>query len=163
MKNETVHYIGSLSGIEKIEFYLENLKSSPAFSFTVTEREDKISVEISAPQKISENESLGDIQEDLPSRAQKLGIKAPKLVGNLSQDIFNAQKAEEVVLDGKMQLEATPNKKAVSVFVTLYVVLDGDPKVDECIDQYALLRITWLANTLGMKFEKFEKKSIQLH
>ena len=163
MKNETVHYIGSLSGIEKIEFYLENLKSNPAFSFTVTEREDKISVEISAPQKISENESLGDIQEDLPSRAQKLGIKAPKLVGNLSQDIFNAQKAEEVVLAGKMQLEATPNKKAVSVFVTLYVVLDGDPKVDECIDQYALLRITWLANTLGMKFEKFEKKSIQLH
>ena len=78
------------------------------------------------------------------------------------RDIFNAQKAEEIVLAGKMQLEAVSNTKADSVSVTLYVVLDGDPKVDECIDQYALLRITWLANTLGMNFEKFEKKSIQL-
>ena len=49
MKNETAHYIGKLSGIEKIEFYLENLKSSPAFSFTVTEREDKMSIQISGP------------------------------------------------------------------------------------------------------------------
>ncbi len=162
MKNETAHYIGNLSGIEEIEFYLENLKPSPAFSFTVTEREDKISVQISGPQKISENERLGDIQADLSSRAQKLGIKAPELVGNMSQDIFNAQKAEEVVLNGKMQLEATPNTRADSVSVTLYVVLDGDPKVDECIDQYALLRITWLASTLGMNFEKFEKKALQL-
>ena len=105
---------------------------------------------------------MGDIQADLSSRAQKLGIKAPELVGNMSQDIFNAQKAEEVVLNGKMQLEATPNTRADSVSVTLYVVLDGDPKVDECIDQYALLRITWLASTLGMKFEKFEKKALQL-
>jgi len=163
MKNETAHYIGELSGIGKIEFYLENLKSNPAFSFTVTEQEDKISIQISGPPKISDNESLDDIQTHLSSRAQKLGIKAPELVGNMSQDIFNAQKAEEVVLDGKMQLEATLNTKAASVFVTLYVVLDGDPKIDECIDQFALLRITWLASTLGMNFEKFEKKTIHLH
>jgi len=163
MKNETAHYIGKLSGPENIGFYLENLKSSPAFSFTASEREDKITVQISGPQKTPENESLGDIQEDLSNRAQKLGIKAPELVGNMSQDIFNAQKAEEIVLEGKMQLEATPNTKADSVFVTLYVVLDGNPKVDECIDQYALLRITWLAGTLGMTFEKFEKKTVHLH
>ena len=88
MKNETAHYIGTLSGIEKIEFYLENLKSSPAFNFTVTEREDKISVQISGSQKTSENESLDDTREDLSSRAQKLGIKAPELAGNMSQDIL---------------------------------------------------------------------------
>ncbi|MEE9417907.1 MAG: hypothetical protein V3W43_00430, partial [Desulfatiglandaceae bacterium] len=91
-----------------------------------------------------------------------LGIDSPELVENTGRDILDAQKAEEIVLAGGMQLEATPNKKADSVTVTLYVVLDGDPKVDECIDQYALLRITWLASALGMKFEKFEKKALQL-
>jgi len=39
MKNESALYIAKLSGIEKIEFYLENLKSSPAFSFTVPEKD----------------------------------------------------------------------------------------------------------------------------
>jgi hypothetical protein len=162
MKNESAHYIAKLSGTENIEFYIENLKSSPAFTFTVTEREDKISVQISGPQKISENERLGDIQAQLSRRADELGIDSPELVENTGRDILDAQKAEEIVLAGGMQLEATPNKKADSVTVTLYVVLDGDPKVDECIDQYALLRITWLASALGMKFEKFEKKALQL-
>lgn len=163
MKNESALYIAKLSGIEKIEFYLENLKSSPAFSFTVTEKDDKISVQVSGPQKTSENESLNDIHEQLSRRAQKLGIDAPQLVENTGRDIFNTQKAEEIVLAGKMKLEAMPRTKADAVSITLYVLLDGDPKVDECIDQYALLRIIWLANTLGMNFEEFEKKPILLH
>ncbi len=85
------------------------------------------------------------------------------MVKSTGRDIFSAQEAEKIVLAGEMQLEAMPRTKADSVSVTLYVVLEGDPKVDECIDQYALLRITWLADTLGMNFEEFEKKSIQLH
>ena len=163
MKSKSALYIAKLSGIETIQFYLKNLKSNPAFSFTVTEKDDKISVQISGPQKTSENESLNDIHEQLSRRTQELGIDAPRLVGNTGRDIFNAQKAEEIVLAGKMKLEAMPKTKADAVSVTLHVVLDGDPKVDECIDQYALLRITWLANTLGMNFEEFEKKSILLH
>jgi len=163
MKSESAHYIAKLSGIETIEFYLENLKSNPAFSFTVTKQEEKISVEITGPRKKSENESLNDIRAQLSSRAKELGIDSPGLVESTGRHIFNAQKAEEIVLAGEMQLEAMPRTKADSVSVTLYVALEGDPKVDECIDQYALLRITWLANTLGMNFEKFEKKSIQLH
>ena len=163
MKSESAHYTAKLSGIEKIEFYLENLKSSPAFSFTVIEKDDKISVHISGPQKTPENESLNDIYEQLSRRTQKLGIDAPQLVKNTGRDIFNAQKAEEIVLAGKMKLEAIPKTEADAVSITLYVLLDGDPKVDECIDQYAFLRITWLANTLGMNFEAFEKKSIKLH
>lgn len=163
MKNESAHYIAKLSGIEKIEFYLENLKSSPAFSFTVTEKDDKISVQVSGPQKTSENESLNDIHAQLSRRANELDIDIPGLVERTGRDIFNAQKAEKIVLAGEMQLEAMSNTEADSVSVTLYVVLDGDPKVDECIDQYALLRITWLANTLGMNFEEFEKKPILLH
>jgi len=162
MKNETAHYIAKLSGLEKIEFYLENLKSNPSFSFTVTRHQDKISVQISGPRKKSENEGLNDIYAQLSSRAQELGIDSPELVENIGRDIISAQKAEEIVLAGKMQLEAMSNTKADLVSVTLYVILDGDPKVDECIDQYALFRITWLANTLGMNFEKFEKKSLQL-
>jgi hypothetical protein len=163
MKNESAHYIAKLSGIEKIEFYLENLKSSPAFSFTVTEKDDKISVQVSGPQKTSENESLNDIHVQLSRRANELDIDIPGLVERTGRDIFNAQKAEKIVLAGEMQLEAMSNTEADSVSVTLYVVLDGDPKVDECIDQYALLRITWLANTLGINFEEFEKKPILLH
>ena len=163
MKSKSALYIAKLSGIETIEFYLKNLKSNPAFSFTVTEKDDKISVQISGPQKTSENESLNDIHEQLSRRVQELGIDAPRLVGNTGRDIFNAQKAEEIVLAGKMKLEAMPKTEADAVSVILYVLLDGDPKVDECIDQYALLRITWLANTLGMNFEEFEKKSILLH
>ena len=163
MKSESAHYIAKLSGIETIEFYLENLKSNPAFSFTVTEQEEKISVEITGPRKKPENESLNDIHAQLSRRANELGIDFPGLVERTGRDIFNAQKAEKIVLAGKMQLEAIPNTKADSVSVTLYVILDGDPKVDECIDQYAFLRITWLANTLGMNFEEFEKESIQLH
>jgi hypothetical protein len=162
MKSENEHYTAKLSGVETIEFYLENLKSNPAFSFTVTKQEDKISVQIIGPRKKLEDENLNDIHAQLSNRAQKIGIDFPGLVESTGRDIFNAQKAEEIVLAGKMQLEAVSNTKADSVSVTLYVVLDGDPKVDECIDQYALLRITWLANTLGMKFERFEKKSIQL-
>ncbi len=42
MKSKSAHYIAKLSGIETIEFYLENLKSNPAFSFTVTEQKEKI-------------------------------------------------------------------------------------------------------------------------
>ena len=163
MKSKSALYIAKLSGIENIEFYLENLKSSPAFSFTVTEKDDKIYVQISGPQKTSENESLNDIHEQLSRRTQELGIDSPELVGSTGRDIFSAQKAEEIVIAGKMQLEAMPNTKVDSVSVTLHVVYEGDPKVDECIDQYALLRITWLANTLGMNFDEFEKKSIQLH
>lgn len=163
MKSKSALYIAKLSGIETIEFYLKNLKSNPAFSFTVTEKDDKISVQISGPQKTSENESLNDIHEQLSRRVQELGIDAPRLVGNTGRDIFNAQKAEEIVLAGRMKLEAMPKTKADAVSIKLYVLLDGDPKVDECIDQYALLRITWLANTLGMNFEEFEKKSILLH
>jgi len=163
MKSKSALYIAKLSGTENIEFYIENLKSSPAFTFTVKEMEDKLSAQISGPKKTSENESLNDIHEQLSARAQELGIDAPQLVEHTGRDIFNAQKAEEIVLAGKMQLESILNTKADSVSVTLYIVLDGDPKVDECIDQYALLRITWLANTLGMNFEEFEKKSIQLH
>ena len=163
MKSKSALYIAKLSGTEKIEFYLENLKSSPAFSFTVAEKDDKISVQISGPLKTSENESLNDINEQLSRRAQELGIVAPQLVENTGRDIFNAQKAEEIVLAGKMKLEAMPKTEADAVSVILYVLLDGDPKVDECIDQYAFLRITWLANTLGTNFEEFEKKSIQLH
>jgi len=163
MKSKSALYIAKLSGTENIEFYIENLKSSPAFTFTVTEREDKISAQISGPKKTSENESLNDIHEQLSRRTQELGIDAPQLVENTGRDILNAQKAEEIVLAGKMQLEAMPNTKADSVSVTLHVVYEGDPKVDECIDQYALLRITWLANTLGMNFEEFEKKPILLH
>ena len=150
MKGENALYIAKLSGIETIEFYLENLKSNPAFSFTVTGQEEKISVQISGPRKDSENESLNDIHAQLSSRAQELGIDSPGLVENTGRKIFNAQKAEKIVLSSKMQLEAIANTKADSVSVTLSVVLDGDPKVDECIDQYALLRITWLANTLGI-------------
>ena len=57
MNKESAHYTAKLSGIETIEFYLENLKSNPAFSFTVTKQEDKISVEIIDPRKKIENES----------------------------------------------------------------------------------------------------------
>jgi hypothetical protein len=162
MKSKSAFYIAKLSGTENIEFYIENLKSSPAFTFTVKEMGDKISAQISGPKKTSENESLNDIHEQLSGRAQELGIDAPQLVEHTGLDIFNAQKAEEIVLAGEMQLEAILNTEAASVSVTLYIVLDGHPKVDQCIDQYALLRITWLANTLGMNFEEFEKKSIQL-
>jgi len=163
MKSKSALYIAKLSGIETIEFYLKNLKSNPAFSFTVTEQEEKIFVDITGPKIKSENESLNDINAQLSSRAQELGIETPELVKSTGRDIFSAQKAEQIVIAGKMQLEAMPNTKADSVSVTLHVVYERDPKVDECIDQYALLRITWLANTLGMNFEEFEKKSIQLH
>jgi len=157
MKSKSALYIAKLSGIETIEFYLKNLKSNPAFSFTVTEQEEKIFVDITGPKIKS------DINAQLSSRAQELGIETPELVKSTGRDIFSAQKAEQIVIAGKMQLEAMPNTKADSVSVTLHVVYERDPKVDECIDQYALLRITWLANTLGMNFEEFEKKSIQLH
>ena len=163
MKRERAHYIAKLSGAEKIEFYLKNLASSSAFSFIATGRKDKLYVEISGPNKISDNESLDDIEHQLSNRAGELGIDAPKLVRDMGQDIFNAQKAEEIVLDGTMQLEATQNKEAEAVIVTLTLVLDGDPKVDECIDQYALLRVIWLTSTLGMNFEEFEKQTIPLH
>ncbi|MCF8146207.1 MAG: hypothetical protein K9N21_20050 [Deltaproteobacteria bacterium] len=163
MKRERGHYTAKLSGTEKIEFYLKNLASSSAFSFIATERKEKLYVEISGPKKISDNESLDDIEHQLSNRARELGIDAPKLVRDVGQDIFNAQKAEEIVLDGPMQLEATPNKEAEAIIVKLTLVLDGDPKVDECIDQYALLRVIWLANSLGMNFEEFEKKTVPLH
>ena len=163
MKNESALFIAKLSGIEKIEFYLKNLKSNPSFSFTVTKQEDTTSVEITGPRKELENESLNDIRTQFSRRAHELGIHAPKLVESAGRDILNAQKAEEIVLAGEIQLVAMAGTKADSVSVTLYVALDDNPKVDEIIDQYALLRITWLANALGMNFETFEKKAIQLH
>lgn len=118
MKSESTHYIAKLSGKETIEFYLENLKSNPAFSFTITKQEGKIYVQIVGPRKKIENESLNDIREQLSSRAQELGIDSPKLVESAGHDIFNAQKAEKTVIAGKMQLEAISNTKADSVFVT---------------------------------------------
>jgi hypothetical protein len=163
MKNKSTHYIAKLSGTENIEFYIENLKSNPSFSFTLTKQEEKIFIDITGPRIKSANESLNDINAQLFSRAQELGIESPELVKSTGRDIFSAQKAEQIVIAGKMQLEAMPNTKADSVSVTLHAVYEGDTKVDECIDQYALLRITWLANTLGMNFKEFEKKSVQLH
>jgi len=90
MKSESAHYIAKLSEIETIEFYSENLKSNPAFSFTVTEQEEEISVQISGPRKKSENDSLDDIHAQLSSRAQKLRIDSPQLVESTGRDIFSA-------------------------------------------------------------------------
>lgn len=52
-----------------------------------------------------------------------------------------------------MELETLTCSQGSAVSVTLDVITHGDPNVDACIEQYALLRITWLADATGMSLE----------
>ncbi len=46
------------------------------------------------------------------------------------------------------------------LYVTIDLPASNDPKVDECIQQYLLLRLIWLANSMGMAFEEPPERSI---
>ena len=163
MKNLAAKYNAMLTGDESIEFYLDKLRSNSKYKVTSTERENKIRVHIVGPHKTSENESINDIHDKLLHHAKELGIKAPKLVKDVETDIYNAQKAEKAVLDGEMLLEAIPNVKAHSVYVTLHVILCCYNKFNEIIDQFAFFRISELANSIGMGLVSIERKNMHIH
>ena len=157
MKNQVAKYIAILSGKESIEFYLDKLSLTSIFDFSSTKKGNKILVRIVGPYKSSQNEDISEIHEKLSDHAHELGIKAPKLVNKVANKINYAQKAENLVLAEEMLLEATANVKADLVNITLQVVLDGNPIVDKCIDEFAFLRISELASCLNMDFESFKK------
>jgi hypothetical protein len=149
---QLVRYTAKLRGAKSREFHLNNLKSNS--TFVCRKKTDQESVfEVIGPIKHDDYLSLNEINIDLSSRAEIIGIQDTDLAENTSRQIFNAQEAEKIVLAGKMLLTVLPSKEGFLLSVTLTVSLDNNSMINECINQYSSLRFIWLANAMGMAIE----------
>ena len=153
MEKKRIRYIAELRGSESPRFYLDRLRSDPAYSLVESAQERNIVVETSGPRKSDTTVSLSDLRQDLSDRAKQLGIHFPQLVESASQQVYDSQTAEEIVLSGKMQMEISKTSEQSLITVVLEVALQGKPDIDTCIEQYSFLRIVWLANAMGLTIE----------
>ncbi len=153
-------YDVKLTGSEKLETYIESLLAHPAFSVTRIARGEEIIYEVYGPNTADVGKKENDIRSDLSGHSEKLGITVPGLVEKVTSDIVSAQEGEKIALERPMHVLFQQYQGKSLAHVTFEMELSKDPKIDECAQQYALLRFVWLANSIGMSLEESPESSV---
>jgi len=160
MKTTLIRYDARLVGLEPLERYIEALLVNPAWKVRTVSRGNDTVYEVYGPEKTDVSETSEKIRLQLSKRAEELHIAVPGLVDKATHDIICAQEGERIALEGPMHLLFQPFFGKSLLYVTIDLPASNDPKVDECIQQYLLLRLIWLANSMGMSFEEPPERSI---
>ena len=150
MNHKIYRYKTSLSGTGSTKFHINKLKSNPLFEAIINRDDQIFSLTIYGPKKDHARNNSKDIKFQLSKRAKNLGLIAPEIVNQATEDIYSSKMAERLVLIGLLQLQMQVSENNSKAEVTLVVREEGGLRVSECIDYYVFWRISCLAQALKM-------------
>jgi len=162
MDQQIIRYHARLAGAMELSVYIKALLAQLSFHVTRIGSVKEQLYEVHGTSGLGIMQNSEDIRSELSLRAEEIGIDFPGLVDKVTNDIVAAQEGERIVSSQSMHMLFQQSQGKSIAHVSFNVVSSGDPKVDECVNQYALLRFFWLANSIGMSLqEPPERSSVQ--
>lgn len=160
MKQKTIRYSAKFIGFGIIEKYTDNLIANPALSVRIITQFEERLYEVIGPIQTSIFEVKSKIRDNLASRAEKLNIIDFGLVDKVCNDIVCAQEGEIIAFEEPVNMLFCLSGEKCFAYATLNLRTTKDENIDKCAHQYALLRLAWLANLIGMSFEESPECSL---
>ena len=95
-----------------------------------------------------------ELLENLEKRSKQLGIDSPELVLHTATEIQEASIAEEIVYNNPVKIIIPINIIPIKAHINFKIHTKTTQGVINCLDDYARMRISLIANALGMQLCK---------
>jgi len=161
MKVKRFRYITSVFVSESPDYIIDIIKSNTDFSLIKKPgKENELTYELIGPFKFKKEHRIEYIRDDLKKRAIKLGIYHNGLVNKVAKEIYQAQTAEKIINEGKKSIIFRAIKKNTQIEIVLDIITKYDQEVEELMDYYAFIYISFLVESMGILFREEIKKSL---